>query len=71
MSIFKKKIKQEKRWTIEHGELVFYNEHGFRIPHISIDEKPIENVPNFVIVHEEDTGYLYAFNADEKCWIKL
>ena len=71
INLFQKQEEKEMKWKIEVGELVFYDEKGEKIPHTSIDEKPIEGVPNGIMVHEEDTDDLYAFDEDMKCWVKM
>ena len=58
-----------KKWKITRDwELVAEDgEEPFTIA----DELPIDGVPEGVIVHMEDTGDLYLFSDEKKCWIRF
>lgn len=64
---------KEANWIYDNGEvlLVDTNDNTKTKPFNSIDEKPINGVPNGAVIHEEDTDDLYLFDAEEKLWIRF
>ena len=61
------------RWIYANGEvlLVDPDDNTKTKPFNSIDEFPINGVPNGAMIHVEDTDDLYVFDEERMLWIKI